>query len=809
MLKNYLKIAFRHLWKDRLYSLINIVGLAAATMCLILAVVYWNDEHSFDDFHANNPNLYRVTTTFIEKKGADPKTVGVTGQVQGPAFREAVPEVKNYSRVMGGEIYNDISTDEKTLRLKSLFVDDSFFDVFSFSLINGVKQTALKEINSVVISESTALRLFNSTNVVGEVLQMNSDPSYQRLKKPLVISAVAKDPPKNSSIQFDILLPFDFLGLSFKDTNWLNAYLGTFVVLQPNSDLEDVKQKFNRVFATYAKEQLSQNIARYGFDSEINYGLQKITEVHLQPRLSINDFNGESGIGNSSNPIYSIVFLVIALLILLMAAINFINISLANSLNRVKEIGIRKIAGGNRSQIIFQYLIESGLLCGFSFIISLLALDILLPLFNNLTGKQIIFSEIFGPQLVLSLVLIFGFIISLTGFYPAFVLSNFRASEVLYNKLRSGGRNLVGRGLVVLQFSLGIFLLISSIVIHSQMEYIRTKSLGYNPNQIVQTSITGNRDYEAVWRLLKEELSQESSIESVSSVRNSFSENVKVDDQKIESLFQAIDENYLTAVEIPILLGRNFSSDFQTDFANSAIVNEAFINESDLNDPIGKTIKLNEAEAYSEAKTIIGVVKDFHFGSLRESIKPMVLSMSQIPYGQIVVKFEKSRGQEAIAALEKAYKKAMPDAVFEYDFLDELNAQEYVQEQRWQKIVNTAASLSFIICCFGLFSMAHLSANQRIKEIGVRKVLGATVSEILILLSANFLKLILISFVIAAPIAWYTSNYWLQDYAYRIDLTFGIFAFAGFASLVVGATTISLQAIRAALMNPVESLKSE
>jgi len=809
MFKNYLKIAWRNLWNNKFYSVINIVGLAVAIICLLFAGIYWNEEHSFDDFHTNNPNLYRITTNKVEHKGAIAETTGGTGQVQGKAFKNAIPEIKKYSRVLGGEIYYDVSTDDKTLTSNILFVDSNFFDVFTFPLLYGDSNTALDEVNSVVLSESTAMRLFNSTDVVGKVLRMDHNPAFQRLKKPLVVSAVAKDAPKNSSIQFEILHPFSFVEVTFLDTNWLNAYLGTFVVLEPTSDLASIEEKFKSVFAIHGKDQIEQKLARYGFDPEINYGLQNIVDVHLDPLLKDSNSNIETGVVNTSNKIYSIVFIAIALLILIMAAINFINISIASAIKRAKEIGVRKIAGGNKTQIIFQFLIESGMLCGISFLLSLLSIKLLVPFFNSLTGKQFAFDEILNFQSGIALVFIFGCIILFTGLYPAFVLSKLQPSEVLYNKLKWSGKNFAGRGLVVFQFSLGIFLLIAAIVFHSQMDYIRTKDLGYNPNQIITTTISGNRDHEAIGKVLKEELSKESVTTSVSYNQNYFSEGVIVDNKQIEASLIRADENYLPDVGIPILLGRNFSTNFPTDPKNSVIVNETFVKEFNLSDPLGKSIRLIENDEGNQKKTIIGVVKDFHFGSLREPIKPMFMSMLQAPYGNILVKFEKSKQKEAIIVLEKIYKNIMPNAVFTYNFLDEQNAKQYKQEQQWQKLVNIATILSLIICCFGLLGMARLSINQRIKEIGVRKVLGATVSQIVRLHTTGFLRLVTIAFIIAAPMAWYIADYWLQNFAYRIELSFWLLAFAGGISLLIGTITVSFLAIKAATASPVKSLRTE
>ncbi len=810
MLQNYIKIAWRNLRNNTFYSLINIIGMAVAMICLLFAGIYWNDEHHFDDFHTNNPNLYRVTTNFVEHKGGIAKTVGATGQVQGKAFKDAIPEIQQYVRVMGGEIYNEVTTEDKTLSLNILFVDPNFFDVFTFPLVHGDNTAALAELNSVVISESTAMRLFNSTNVVGEVLQMNNDPSFQRLKKPLVISAVVKDAPKNSSIQFEVLLPFSFLELSFVDANWLNAYLGTFVVLEPSSNLEAVIQKFDRVFDVYAKDQVAQEMARYGFNSNISYGLQNIEDIHLNPLLSGDNFSIESGAGvNASNPIYSIVFAAIALLILIMAAINFINISIASAIKRAKEIGVRKITGGNTTQIVFQFLMESALLCGISFLVTMVSLKLLTPFFNALTGKQFEFVQLLNLESGGFLFLTFAVGILITGLYPAFVLSKLKPSEVLYNKLKWNKRNVAGRGLVVFQFSLGIFLLIATIVFHSQMDYIRTKDLGYNPNQIITTTISGNRDFDAIGKVLKQELSKQAAIASVSYARNYFSTGVTINDRQIETAFMQADENYLPDVKIPILLGRNFSNDFATDPTNSVIVNETFVKEFNLSEPIGQRIGLIENDEGNQNKTIIGVVKDFHFGSLREPIAPMAMSMLQVPIGDILVKFQKSKQKEAIQALEKVYKTIMPKAVFAYDFLTVQNTKQYEKEQQWQKLVNIATVLSLLICCMGLLGMARLAINQRVKEIGVRKVLGATVVQIVRLNTTGFMKLVGIAFVIVAPVAWFAADFWLQSFAYRIPLSFWLWVLAGGISILIASLTIGIQALKAARANPVKSLRTE
>jgi putative ABC transport system permease protein len=803
MLKNYFKIAFRHLLHNRLYSIINITGLAAGITCMLLAILYWRDEHSFDSFHANNPNLYRITTTLIENKGSNEVTIGGTGQVQGPAFKEAVPEVKSYVRILGGDIYSDVISESKTLHLQPLYVDENFLAVFTFPVLRGNPATALHEAGSVVLTEKTAKRFFNSIDVVGKTLKMDADPSFEKLGKSMIISAVVKDPPANSSLQFDLLFSYQFIRLSFEDTNWLNAYMGTFVVVESGADIKHTEQKFDLVYAQHAKEQLAENFKTYGYDPGISYGLQPITAIHLNPLIRSTG-NAEDGIINGSNPVYSWMFMGIAFFILLMAGINFINISIACSLKRAKEVGIRKITGGNRRQIIFQFLNESGILCMIAFLLSVLFVNMALPFFNEVAGKQLHFFDALDIKLLFYFLALLGCIILLSGLYPAYMLSHFKPSRVLYNKQKLSGSNLFGSGLVVVQFALAVFLLTATVIYYNQMDYIRTKDLGYNPNNIIRTAVNGDRDYKSTLSFLKNELSKEPSIKMVSFGSDPRNEDVYVNNKSFKTAWKNIDENFLPVMEIPFKAGSNFSSGEK----NGAIVNESFVKAAGLLHPVGTRIKINRYWDSTE-KTITGVVKDFHFGSLHQRILPMAMYMNEWPDGGLWIKFEKAKQKEAITTVEKIFKKAMPESVYQYDFLDELNARDYVKEKKWQQIIYTATIISFIICCLGLFGLAHLSTYQRIKEIGIRKVLGAGAGNIIALLSRDFLKLVLVAAVIAAPVAWYVMNKWLRHFAYRVNIGWTVFVFTITVAVLIAFTTISLHTLKAAMANPVESLRTE
>jgi putative ABC transport system permease protein len=711
---------------------------------------------------------------------------------------------------MGGEIYTDVAAGNKTLHLQPLFVDNNFFDVFSFQLLRGNPGTVFNNISAVVLTETTAKKFFNSTDVVGKVLQMDADPSYERLGKPLIVSGIVKDPPANSSLQFDALFTFDFMRLSFEDRNWLNAYLGTFIVLHPQAQINTVLEKFNKVYDLHAKEQIADKAFNvYGYDPKITYGLQPINDIHLNALMSTTG-NAESGIINGSSPVYSYMFMGIAMFIVLMAAINFINISIANSLRRAKEVGIRKIAGSNRRQIIAQFLNESAILCFIAFVLAIVLLQVCLPLFNSLAGKQLVFAEALDVRLVLYFIILLAVIVVLTGLYPAYILSHFKPSEVLYNRQRLSGSNFLGKSLVVVQFSLAVFLLISVIVYYSQMVYIKTKDLGYNPNQVIRTAVGGDRDYKTVINYLKNELAKEPSVKRISFGSDGFTEEMQVNEKKFKAVYKNIDENFLPALEIPLKTGQNFSAPFSSNMKNGAIVNEAFVKAAGLRNPVGTQVKVSIDWGYdSTIKTITGVVKDFHFGSLREPIIPMLMYMKETPDGGIWIKIERSKQKDALAAVERIYKTAMPGTVYNFNFLDELDAMQYIQEQRWQKIISIATVLSFIVCCLGLFGLAHLSTSRRIKEIGIRKVLGATVSQVVVLLSGDFLKLVIIAFIIAAPVSWIVMNKWLQDFAYRVNIEWWMFAAAGFAALLIALITISFQSIKTAIKNPVESLRTE
>jgi len=806
MLRNYFKIAFRHLWKKKLYSLINVSGLAIALTCMVLSILYFKNERSFDSFHKNNPHLFRINIIYKDTKTGFVERTGGTGQVQGPAFKNQVPEIKDYARVFSGDIIENVKSSDKAFNLSTDFADSTFFKVFSFPLLYGNPNTCLSDKHAIVVTEKTALKFFGTTNAIGKRLEVADAGGQDSLFASFTVSAVTKNLPDNSSIQFDILIPFSYFQTLLKENEWLNmSYLGTFVVVQPQADLKKIEQEFVSIHNANAKEQLKQEGKTSGLEKQTSYWLQPITDIHLHPYYS--GKSREGGSSNGSSPVYSYFLMGIALFILVMASINFINLNIGNSLNRAKEIGVRKINGSNKRQIFFQFLIESSITCIAALCIAFVLTQSLLPFFNQLADQQISLAALLDWKLFCYFICLLVINVLLAGLYPAYVLSNFKPAEVLYNKIALSGRNWLGKSLVTLQFSIAIVLIIGSIIYYKQMDFIRTKDLGYNPDNIIRVDIPNRRDAKTIYTAFTNELSKEPGIKQISLEAWTNDIKVYVGNNAVVSDYKVVLPSYIPLLEIPLKEGRNFSDSYPTDKTNAVIVNEAFVKAAGLKNPIGTSVQINDW--YTKDATIIGVVKDYHFNSLKEMIQPAILGVNNLWEGTILLKIDKRRQKQSLAALEKIYKTAIPGSEYSYTFWDERNAKDYSEEIKWQKIISAATVLSILICCLGLFGLTHLATHLRVKEIGIRKVLGASVISIASLISRDFIKLVLIAILIATPVAWYFMNQWLQDFAYRTTISWWIFLSAAIIAIAIAVITVSFQAIKAAVSNPMKSLRTE
>ena len=795
MFKNYLKTAVRNLLRNKVYSFINIAGLSLGLACCMLIFLYSKDEVSYDRFHKNKENIYRIVANMTNPQGITNK-FSSTGMMPGPEFKRQIPEIEDYVRIKDASY--TVKNGNNVFDQEALCVDDNFFSVFSFPLIQGDAKTALKNIRSLVLSEEEAEKYFGNKNAVGHTLDLKLNDTFRSF----VVSAVTRRSPQNSSIKIKMLVPI-LSDKNMRDDNaWLNFYLNSFITLKPGVDKKSVEVKIANVYNKDAAAQIKDAAEKYGFKDRVRYGLQPLLEMHLST-----DYQADNGLKDSSKPIYSYILIGIALFILLIACINFVNLTVARSLKRAKEIGIRKVVGGQRRQLITQFLSESFILCFMAFVLAVLLVQLALPFFNTLSNKALSFSYLLDTKLIAGFVVIFLVTGLLAGFYPAMVLSGFNPVQSLYGTQLVGGKNYLSKGLVVLQFTLALVLIIATITIYSQFNFLMEYDLGYNDKNVVALS-NENIDRQKL-EVLKTELLKNPSIESVSGDQGGRQGTMAHINGDHEMLFDIknVDENYLSLFEIPVVKGRDFLKENISDSAKAVLVNETFAKEAGWKNPLGQTVDFY----YNNKKySVIGVVKDYHFLSLKEKIPSQLFIMNpQYSFRDIFIRLKSGNTAESINFIEKTFKQLFPFKVYQYSFKDEKNAEEYYSEAKWKQIISFGAVLTIFISCIGLFGLATLSAERRKKEIGIRKVLGSTVEAIVIKLSNDFLKLIIISALIASPAAWWAMHKWLENYPYRISMNIWMFAAAGLLVVLIALATVGFQAVKAAVANPADSLRTE
>ncbi len=796
MLKNYLKIAFRNLLRNKVYSFINVVGLAIGLAAAMLILLYAKDEVSYDKFHTKNPNIYRITNAWMKPDGSLDHKDGNSGDFQGPKFKEKIPEMEAFVRVQSD--FKDVRGNGEIKGYEMLFADANFFSVFSFPLLSGNPSTALQKPNTIVISEEMAEKYFKTKDALGKILELKEGEAFV----PYQITGVAQKCPQNSSIKFDFLLPkiVDAKNYSINE-NWFNFFQNTFVLLHHQADVKKVEAKMKQVYESDASETIKMVATKYNEKNKAIYNLQPLLEMHLSTELPAGN-----GLVDASNPTFSYILSGIALFILLIACINFVNLTVARSLKRAKEIGVRKVVGSNRKQLIWQFIGESFILSFIAFVLALLLVEWVLPTFNQLSNKVLAFSYLFDTKLVISYTSIFFITSLLSGFYPAIILSGFSPVETLYNRFNLSGKNYLQKSLVVLQFGLASFLIIATLTIFSQFNYLINKDLGYDEKNVIMVNF-GQRISRDKADVLKEQLLKNPNIIQVAAKNGGFMGTLaRVSGQKeISFAYEVIDEDYLPLYKIPIKLGRNFSKEF-ADSTHSVIVNEAFAKEAGWKEPLGQIVDF----WYNEEKyTVVGVANNHHFDVLTQEIKPQLFTLTNNRYGKVNIKIKPNSESRSLAHIEKIFKKLFPLNPYVYQFKDLENEKAYESESKWKQIMLFGAILTIFISCIGLFGLATLSAEKRTKEIGIRKVLGASITNVVALLSRDFIKLVSLSFVFSFPAAFFSAQKWLENYPYRMEINAWIFVFTGFITICVALFTVSWQAIRAALMNPVKSLRTE
>lgn len=804
MFRNYLTIALRTLAHNKAYSVINVVGLSIGLAAAMLIILYTKDEVSYDRFHTNGPNLFRITRRELSPAGKLEVKDPNTGYFQGPKFSAGVPEIRAFTRYQSQQF--DIKQGTEVVSQEVFLADSSFFSVFSFPLLSGNPHSALKQPKTVVISAKMAEKQFGTTEVLGRTLQVKNAFEENPAFEPYTITGVAQDCPQNSSIKFDVLLPMIVPNEQLTNNeNWFNVFLNTFVVLEPGAGarLSGIEAKMNQIYEADAQAAIKMMAEKYGVKSHTEYALQPFNDIHLSTELP-----AQNGLMDQSNPNFSYILSGIALFILLIACINFVNLTVARSLKRAKEIGVRKVVGGGRNQLIIQFMGESFLLCVVAFGLALLLVLLVLPTFNQLANKALSLTYLFDTNLVLGyvgLLLATGF---LAGLYPALILSKFNPVQTLYNRFRLAGRNYLQHGLVVLQFALASFLIVATLISHSQFDYMISKDLGYDDTGLVRLDKSNLTRREAT--LFKQELLKNPNIIDMAPKNGGNWMTIAQANgtTEVNFAYETVDPAYLPLLHVPVLKGRNFSPAFPADSTQSVLVNETFVKKAGWKNPIGQVVDFwyNPGERY----TVVGVVRDHHFNGLKQTITPQLFTMKPgNGYGQVLIKIRPNTTTASLRHIERTFKRLFPLNPYVYKFIDEENRKRYESELKWKQIMLFGAVLTIFISCIGLFGLATLSAERRTKEIGIRKVLGASVSSIVQLLSSDFLKLVVLSLVFAFPAAWYAISRWLENYPYRVDISAWTFIAAGSLAILIAFATVSFQSIRAALMNPINNLRRE
>ena len=793
MLRNYFRIAFRNLWRHRVFSFINIMGLTVGMTACFLIFLYVRFELSYDSFHTKADRIYRIV--------ADIKSPTEVLHGHGPSWavppnvKSGFPEVESFVRLDKASMLvrkGDIKFQED----KSIFADSAFFHVFDFKMIKGNPQTALKEPFSVVFSETAARKYFGKSDPIGQTLLLTGNNLNA------VVTGIIKDMPENSRIQADMIISMTTLTQKLNphlDEQWGNYGAEAYILLKPGTNAHALQAKFPAFLEERNGKEMKQS------QMFAILFLEKLKEVYLYSTRNGNNT------GNINN-VY--IFSIVAVFILLIACINFINLTTARSAERAKEVGIRKVVGAAKQELTRQFIGESVLLCILAFLLSIALTALLLPLFNHLAGKTIQQGIFSNMQYLLILLLAAIGIGLLAGIYPAWVLSSFKPISVLKGRFSTGAKGIVLRKtLVVSQFTISIALIIGTIIVYNQMNYMRNRNLGFSKDQMMVIDTQGDRAKEA----FKQSLAGIPNIKSIalsSSVPGggnpgaySEIENIKGDLQVANLDLYFVDYDYIPQFKIKMIAGRAFSKEFLTDTTQAMVLNEAAVKMfgyTSAEQAIGKRFK-----QWGREGKIIGVMKDFHFQALQEPIKPLSMRIEPEGCELVSVNVAAAHLPATIAAIEKSWQTMIPNRPFSYFFLDEYFDRQYRSEERFGKLFLNFSILAIFISCLGLLGLASYSTMQRTREIGIRKVMGASVSNIINLLSKEFLVLVIVSFFIAAPVAWYFMHQWLRDFAYRINISWWVFVAAGLTALLIALFTISFQAIRAAIANPVKALRSE
>ena len=800
MIKNYFKTAWRNLWRNKVFSGINILGLSIGLACCILMFLFIQHELSYDKFNVNAKNIYRIVSIPVDAK--DKKELAVTPAPWALLMKKDYPEVKEYVRLLRDEKMVIGQPGEQHFYEKDIFYADStFFNVFSVELERGDIKKALERPNSIVLTKEAAQKYFGNADPIGKTLEINSFVGSVDVE----VTAIAKKIPASSHFQFSALISAQTLG--DMSNFWAYHMFQSYVLLNEKTSAKEIEKKF----IDFNNKYIANNPQA---DGEQDIYLQPLTDIHLHSNMT-----GE--VGANSDVAYVYVFAGVAIFILLIACFNFTNLSTARSLSRAKEVGLRKVVGAERSQLVKQFLGEAGFFAIISLVIALVIAYLVLPVFNQLSERQLSLDLNRNLSLVIMLFLLVLFVGLSAGIYPAVILSSFKPVEVLKGKLFKTGKKIsFGRILVTLQFVVSIVLIAATILVNQQLTFLQNKKLGFDKDNVVVLTLPKNLDTTRL-ETFKTSLLNNPGIRAVAASQSVPGPIIPVNQVNdgntdlskalsMQMLFT--DADFVRTMNMKIMAGRDFSKDHPTDRTEGFILNEEAVKKSGWRSPadaIGRTFQWVLPNAVLKSGKVIGVVQDFNITPLKTAVQPLVMHIQPIRFQYMYVRFDQSKAENVVSTIEKTFNQFYAKQSFEYSFLDDTLAMMYKSERKLGAIFSYFSSLAIFIACLGILGLSLYSIQQRVKEIGIRKVIGASVTGITALLVKEFIQPVFIATVIAVPIVWYGMNKWLEDFAYRITISWWIFAVAGVLALAIAIFTVSLQAIKAAMANPVKSLRTE
>jgi putative ABC transport system permease protein len=795
MLKNYLKIAWRNIRKQKFYSFINILGLTIGMTCCFLIFMYVRFELSYDAFHKNKDRIYRLVTDV--KTPTELIEAEITSAPMGPNIEADFPEVVSAVRV---SLTNTLVTigDNKYQEDKLAMADSAFFDVFSFPLVRGNAKNMLMEPFTAVLTESKAKKYFGSADPMGKTFQIDGK------KATIKVAGVMKDVPENSHLPFDMVISLttaEKMGDNFKDS-WGGFGMMTYLLLTPGTDAAKLEKKFPAFMEKHVGTMMKRNNMYYTLH------LEHLDDVYMTSKRN-------APVKGSMTNVY--IFSVVALFILLIAVINFVNLATARATERAREVGVRKSVGAYESQLTFQFLCETLLLSLFAFVLSVALCQLLLPPFNMLAGKEIAYNIFLTGTVAWFLLIAIG-VGLLAGIYPAIVLSSYKPVVVLKGAFSSSNKGLfLRRGLVVFQFVITIVLIAGVMIVYYQLLYLQDQDLGFKKDQQMVVEFGGVNDLKHKWSDIRQQVLDVPGVSGAtfssaipgrfqsSAYSNIEMKNGEMQASNINVYF--IDYDFVKQYQLRILAGRAFSSEMATDSTQAMLVNEAVVASLGYTKPediIGKKFS-----QWGRDGKIIGVFRNFNYRSLRETVAPLALRVEPYGFGPLSITVDPKNIKKVIAGVQTIYDRYVPEGRFEYFFVDEVFDNQYRGEYRFGRLVLTFAVLAIFLATLGLLGLISYIVIQRTKEIGIRKVLGASVSNILVLLSTDFVKLIVVALLVATPLAWYLMYQWLQEFAYRINVPWWVFLLAGSVAVFIALATVSIQTMKAAMTNPVKSLRTE